>query len=772
MTVVTDGDGRASAVYRLGLDEGISNEVVTAGVSAIQSIAPATFVASALAAGDPAETTILGLVLDNANNPVPGATVELAGTGLTTQTDDSGLFSLIGVPVGSFLLEVDGTTTTLPGVWPHLEFELTTIPGRENHLGMPIFLLPLDVARGLQVSETEGGVLILPELPGFSLEIEPGSVTFPGGGRTGTVSATLVHGDKVPMVPNFGQQPNFIVTIQPAGAVFDPPARITLPNTDGLAPGEVTELYSFDHDLGQFVSIGPGSVAADGTVVASDPGVGILKAGWHCGGNPASAGTPHNCPQCNVCNGISCVPGCPTSALITTTSVGAEGSPGQVLGCSCDDRNPCTVDDDCNNGTCRGRPIRFDSVMVMANGQSTPLEMELDSSGGATVVFEAEVMPPDHGCGTITYEWQFDDGELGSGQTASHTYLQDGIYLPKVKARCVECPRVTREGGTGVEAYEVQMLLEQDGDTEISTDGKFTEDTTIRVTAVKSTTGERLFDFQGTVMVADESGFPIYEANDGELPASVEISFSGTTTFVAKSQVGVIDGGKPPDAEIYVTNYPLLGGQPLSVEQWVDLRQVHSRSSGDVYDWLEARMKDIFETVGDVGDAAAALATVTHYELEESPAGVDAAAFVHQEHVMEGPMFIVPFAGDDLRVPGTVGPQPCVTQEFDWLTTIVLHEARHGFVNFLTTIDFDAPDEIPGSPNNDDDQDFLVDIMPDATGPSSPVIDSTEERLVCHQVANRTFNFPYRGDAISDEIFSNELALEMDAILFAVRHAP
>ena len=78
------------------------------------------------------------------------------------------------------------------------------------------------------------------------------------GSKTGCVSVTVVHGDKVPMVPGFGQQPRFIVTIQPAGAHFNPPAAITLPNVDGLKPREVTEMYSFDHDIGSFVAIGTG----------------------------------------------------------------------------------------------------------------------------------------------------------------------------------------------------------------------------------------------------------------------------------------------------------------------------------------------------------------------------------------------------------------------------------------------------------------------------------------------------------------------------------
>jgi hypothetical protein len=228
-------------------------------------------------------------------------TIRVRDTSLATQTDAQGQFHIPSAPVGTAKLIVDGSTANRPGSWPDLEFDLTTIAGRDNTLNMPIFLLPLDLAHGLQIDETHGATLTLPAIPGFSLEIAPGSVTFPGGSKSGVVSVTLVHSDKVPMVPNFGQQPRFIVTIQPAGARFDPPARLILPNVEGLAPGEVTEFYSFDHDLGHFVSIGPATVSDDGMTISSNRGVGIVKAGWHCGGNPNSSGTPHNCPPCQRC---------------------------------------------------------------------------------------------------------------------------------------------------------------------------------------------------------------------------------------------------------------------------------------------------------------------------------------------------------------------------------------------------------------------------------------------------------------------------------------
>ena len=81
---------------------------------------------------------------------------------------------------------------------------------------------------------------------------------------------------------------------------------MTMPNMDGLAPRAKTEMYSFDHDLASFVAIGTGTVSDDGSVIASDPGVGVIKAGWHCGGNPNPTGSAGTCPQCQACIGNSC----------------------------------------------------------------------------------------------------------------------------------------------------------------------------------------------------------------------------------------------------------------------------------------------------------------------------------------------------------------------------------------------------------------------------------------------------------------------------------
>lgn len=307
LTVNTDSDGRALATLTLGFQEGVDNNVVEADFPDNPGLA-ASFVASGRVAGNPANTSVSGVVLDNVNEPVSGVTMRIDGTNLAAQTDEQGQFSILSAPVGHVLLIADGSTADRPGTWPSLEFDLVTVSGQDNTLGMPIFLLPLDLPNALFVDDTTGGTLTLPDVPGFALTVEPDSTTFPDASRSGVVSVTVVHADKIPMVPNFGQQPRFIVTIQPAGVVFDPPAPLTIPNVDGLAPGEVTEMYSFDHDLGQFVSIGSGTVSDDGTVIASDPGIGIIKGGWHCGGNPVQTGSCCNCELCERCSGNMCVP--------------------------------------------------------------------------------------------------------------------------------------------------------------------------------------------------------------------------------------------------------------------------------------------------------------------------------------------------------------------------------------------------------------------------------------------------------------------------------
>ena len=120
----------------------------------------------------------------------------------------------------------------------------------------------------------------------------------------------------------------------------------------------------------------------------------------------------------------------------------------------------------------------------------------------------------------------------------------------------------SRSNRKPITIWRVEMKLER-VETVISTDGNYSEHTTVRVTAVRSDNGATLSDFTGTVNIA-EDGTSIYSPeNGGTLPPSIEITSGGFVTFVAKSLAGPAtegaNGRKPDDAEMKTTNYPVRG---------------------------------------------------------------------------------------------------------------------------------------------------------------------------------------------------------------------
>ena len=410
ITVPTDGDGRAITTFTLGDDEGTANNVVEARIAGLDDGPFTAFVASGRAAGDPGATSVSGVVVDNTDQPIASVTVRIKHTSLTATTNAQGQFKLERAPVGAIKLIVDGSTAQRPGSWPDLEYDLVTIAGRDTTVNMPIYLLPIDLAGGVYVDETHGATLKLPDFPGFALEIAPGSVTFPSGARSGVVSATVVHNDKVPMVPNFGQQPKLIVTIQPAGARFDPPARLWLPNVDGFAPGHVTEMYSFDHELGHFVGIGPATVRNDGLVIRSDLGVGIVKAGWHCAGDPVRTGTNFKCEACQTCDGAGCEPD-PDQEGNTCVPNAPDGA-GQLSALQASPPDECVARWVCTGFRCLSEPVKVTDITGPCIGaEGEPLTFTAQANAPEKVKWKAQPGDPPSRTGA-TFTTTFRGGAL------------------------------------------------------------------------------------------------------------------------------------------------------------------------------------------------------------------------------------------------------------------------------------------------------------------------------------------------------------------------
>jgi hypothetical protein len=326
----TDSDGRASAQLTLGELTGIDAQRVEAVLidSPTNVKLLAGFSATGFIAAEPGNTSVSGIILDNQDKPIPGITVRIENTDRFATTNQQGQFTITQAPVGPVHIIVDGSTATVAGEFPSLGYHLVTISGVDNPMSSPVYMVKLDTENGVLAGKDDV-VLTLDNFPGFKLEIAKDSVTFPNGSREGIISVTSVNASKVPMTPPNGMQPQFIVTIQPVGATFFPAAKLTLPNIDGHAPGTQVEMYSFDHDLEEFVVIGLGTVSEDGSIVRSNPGIGVIKAGWHMGAPPIPTGTVHDCPTCQACIDTSCVPDDKNIPEIDTV-------PGNCFKSSCD----------------------------------------------------------------------------------------------------------------------------------------------------------------------------------------------------------------------------------------------------------------------------------------------------------------------------------------------------------------------------------------------------------------------------------------------------
>jgi hypothetical protein len=210
--------------------------------------------------------------------------------------------------------------------------------------------------------------LKIPGFEGFEMIVKANSVTFPDGSRQGPLVVSPVHIDRLPMVPPGGSA-TFMApawTIQPTGARFDPPIEVRIPNSRNMKPGEVSEIYQWDHDLATFVPMGRATVSEDAALLVTDAGYGVTKAGW--GGNPPPPPPPPNCAlagqECGVggcriyssVNGCRCLPNfakdgndCATCKQCLGGDCVNAYSPEKV---KCDDGKYCKVRPGCENGSC------------------------------------------------------------------------------------------------------------------------------------------------------------------------------------------------------------------------------------------------------------------------------------------------------------------------------------------------------------------------------------------------------------------------------------
>jgi murein DD-endopeptidase MepM/ murein hydrolase activator NlpD len=318
IVVRTDATGHAEARYVVGAEPG--SQVITATFAGNAGM-PVDFSETGVPRDATTPTIVDGVVLDNTNQPIEGASCVLTIAGTTlgpVPSASDGRFIFDDVPVtGPGYVHVDGGTAfhvggsagmDIPqGTYPSLAFEIYVTPNALNNIGGPVLLPQLDPLNRFTFDNTQDVTLTIRGIDGLKLLVKGGSMTRANGTRPSesdpeTLTLNQVHVDKVPMPMPDGVLPGVASTLQPAGAHFDPPIEVTYPNTEGLPPGTRVRFFSYDHDIEQFQVVAVGQVSDDGSVVKSDPGQGIVKAGWHGASAPppptfASSKKGFNCNQ-------------------------------------------------------------------------------------------------------------------------------------------------------------------------------------------------------------------------------------------------------------------------------------------------------------------------------------------------------------------------------------------------------------------------------------------------------------------------------------------
>lgn len=260
-------------------------------------------------------THVWGYVKDSfSGDPIEGVTLYVnAFPEASATTDSEGRFQLDDMPAPEFFVHiVGGTADNAPDgfTYPNLGKPFRSVPGQTVQISMEgepfdIFLPPMAIEDTVGLSDSDitevgfgaGGkqtlTALFPETDPavwdtVCVEIAPNSARDDIGGTFDQAAIIPVPPDRIPEPLPGGLEMPVVISIQVPGATrFDVPAPVTFPNLPDpitgeiLPPGAKSGLWSFDHDVGEWVLQGSMTVSEDGLFLVSDPGVGVQAPGWH-----------------------------------------------------------------------------------------------------------------------------------------------------------------------------------------------------------------------------------------------------------------------------------------------------------------------------------------------------------------------------------------------------------------------------------------------------------------------------------------------------------
>lgn len=270
-----------------------------------RDVATQTTVITVMAPIPGGPTALTGFLYDavdaaegNPTRPVVGAAVrDLADPENPVFTDTDGRFTLSGLVPGEVTIEFNGATAAPPPqpdpppdppvVYGSYRATMVVESGTTKEMFRPVFVPRIDGPEE-QVVAGSATTLTNPGIPDVVVVVPADEVVDDDGQPyTGTLRVSSVPPEFTPGALPDTLNPATVLTIQPMGIRFTEPAPVTFPNELGLAPGSEVDLWSLDHSTGEFEAVGVGVVSADGSLINSRDGDGILETSWHFPAPPA-----------------------------------------------------------------------------------------------------------------------------------------------------------------------------------------------------------------------------------------------------------------------------------------------------------------------------------------------------------------------------------------------------------------------------------------------------------------------------------------------------
>lgn len=272
--------------------------------------------------------------------PLSGVLVKIPGTAIQSTTNATGAFHLPGVPLNASVIEVHGTSLTPPYAFVAEPIELvlshTLYAGVLNVIERPIYIPALGAPSGNVSPGSTSFALATTSCGDVLLEVAPNSATLGGQPYSGPIYIPEVEPANTPAALPIELDSGFVIAIQPAGILFNPPAKVTFPNCDSLEPGSRVDIWSISPITGRFAVAGTGEVSPNGQRIETIAG-GVSAASWHfplpslvppTGGE----GDPYHSPGGQQCAPVGSEASVASGALSVSHSLPSYWRMGEELG--------------------------------------------------------------------------------------------------------------------------------------------------------------------------------------------------------------------------------------------------------------------------------------------------------------------------------------------------------------------------------------------------------------------------------------------------------